>query len=90
MEQYTATMLNWSLALGAYALGGVQWAAIVFLGVAVIRLSLEVQRLRRRNVELVEEQRQGPRACFVDTGFREAPPSPGVSEMSRPPMPSQA
>jgi hypothetical protein len=90
MEQYTATMLNWSLALGAYALGGGLWAAVVFLAVAVVRLALEVQRLRRTNAELADEQRHGPRSCFVDTGFREARPSPVVSSMGRPGMPSRA
>ncbi|HEX3598470.1 MAG TPA: hypothetical protein VHU80_25355 [Polyangiaceae bacterium] len=91
MEQYTPTLLNWSLALGAYAIGGALWAAVVFLGVAVVRLSLEVQRLRRKNAELADEQRQSPRACFVDTGFREAPPTRAVtSSMARPPMTFQS
>ncbi|HEX4338608.1 MAG TPA: hypothetical protein VH062_22035 [Polyangiaceae bacterium] len=83
-------MLNWSLALGAYALGGALWAAVVFLGVAVVRLSLEVQRLRRKNAELAEERRLGPRAYFEDTGFREARPSASVSSLGHPAMPSQA
>ena len=73
MEQYTGTMLNWSLALGASVLGGALWAAIVFLGVAVVRLALEGQRLRRANAEL--SRRVSPRDQFMDTGFREAPPS---------------
>ena len=72
MEQYQGTMLNWSLALGAYALGGWHWAAIVFLGVAVVRLSMEIQRLRRVNLLLSE--RVDKRDAFFDTGFREVPP----------------
>jgi hypothetical protein len=89
MEHYTATMLNWSLALGAYALGGLLWAALVFLGVAVVRLALELQRLRHRNAELALESQRHPRTYFNDTGYREARPT-RVTEMSRRPMPSQA
>lgn len=91
MEQYTATMLNWSLALGAYALGGLLWAAVVFLGVAVVRLAIELQRLRHRNAELTlaTESQRDPRAYFHDTGYREARPT-RVEEMHRPPMPSEA
>ena len=75
MEQYTAAMLNWSLALGAYALGGLLWAAVVFLGVAVVRLALELQQLRQRNAELTLESQRHPRTYFNDTGYREARPT---------------
>ncbi len=89
MERYTATMLNCSLALGAYAVGGLLWAAVVFLGVAVIRLALELQRLRHR--ETIEappdSQPASRRAYFNDTGFREARPS---QQMERDPMTSRA
>ena len=89
MEHYTATMLNGSLALGAYALGGLLWAALVFLGVAVVRLALELQRLRHRNEELALESQRDPRSYFNDTGYREARPS-SVQEMGRRSMASQA
>ena len=72
MEQYTGTMLNWSLALGAFTMGGVLWAVIVFLAIAVIRLAMNVQRLRRANAELLRQV--DPRKHFFDTGFREARP----------------
>ncbi len=39
-------LFNWSAALGAYAVGGPLWAAVVFLSVALIRMSLESQNLR--------------------------------------------
>jgi hypothetical protein len=87
MEQYTGTMLNWSLALGGYAVGGVLWAVIVFLGIAVVRLALEVQRLRRANAEL--SRGVSPRDQFNDTGFREAPPSNRVP-LGTEPVPSRA
>jgi len=89
MEQYTATMLNWSLALGAYALGGLLWAALIFLAIALIRLALELERLRRRNAELMLQSQPNPRAWFSDTGYREARPT-SMTDMHRPPMPSEA
>jgi hypothetical protein len=64
--QYTGTMLNWSLALGAFTMGGVLWAAVV-PAIAVIRLAMDVQRLRRANAELLRQV--GRRAHFFDTGF---------------------
>jgi hypothetical protein len=72
MEHYQGTMLNWSLALGAYALWGGHWAAIAFLAVAVVRLAMEIQRLKRVNLVLAE--RVDTRSAFFDTGFREPPP----------------
>jgi hypothetical protein len=72
MEQYTGTMVNWSLALGAFTMGGVLWAAVVFLAIAVIRLAMDVQR-RKANAERLRQV--GRRQQFFDTGFREARPS---------------
>ena len=70
MEQHTGTMINWSFALGAFTMGGVLWAAVVFFAIAVIRLAMDVQRLRRANAELLRQV--DPRKHFFDTGFREA------------------
>lgn len=47
-----AILFNWSIALGAWALGGPLWAAIVFLVVALARVSLESQSLRNESGEL--------------------------------------
>ena len=47
-----AILFNWSIALGAWALGGPMWAAIVFLVVALARVSLESQSLRNESSEL--------------------------------------
>jgi len=80
MEQYTGTMLNWSLALGAFTIGGPLWAALVFLAIAVIRLAMDVQRLRRANAELLRQV--GRREHFFDTGFREARPSVALTSMT--------
>ena len=73
MAHYQGMMLNWSLALGTFAVSGIPWAMVVFLGVAVVRLAMEIRRLERMNMTLTE--RLGPRSAFRDTGFREAPPS---------------
>ena len=45
-------LFNWSIALGAWALGGPMWAAITFLTVALARVSLESQALRHESGEL--------------------------------------
>jgi hypothetical protein len=45
-------LFNWSVALGAWALGGPLWAASVFLGVALVRVSLELHTLRGQHSEL--------------------------------------
>ena len=81
MEQYTGTMVNWSLALGAFTMGGLLWAVVVFLAVAVVRLAMDVQRLRRANAELLRQQ-VGRRGHFFDTGFREARPSVALTSMT--------
>ena len=47
-----AILFNWSIALGAWALGGPLWAAVVFLAVALVRSSLESQSLRHESGEL--------------------------------------
>jgi hypothetical protein len=47
-----AILFNWSIALGAWALGGPLWAAVVFLLVALARVSLESQSLRNESSEL--------------------------------------
>ena len=79
MEQYTGTMVNWSLALGAFTIGGLLWAAVVFVAVAGIRVAMEIQR-KRRNAELARQV--GRRDQFFDTGFREARPSVAVTSMT--------
>ena len=80
MEQYTGTMLNFSLALGAFTMGGVLWAVVVFLAIRVIRLAMDVQRLRRANAELL--QQVDPRKHFFDSGFREVRPSVALTSMT--------
>jgi hypothetical protein len=72
MEQYTGAMVNWSLALGAFTMGGLLWAGVVFLAVAAIRVAIEIRR-KRRNAEL--SRLIGKREQFFDSGFREARPS---------------
>ena len=52
MTNRTGLLFNWSLAFGAYAIGGLLWAVIAFLGVALVRVSLELQTLRRNHSEL--------------------------------------
>ncbi len=47
-----AILFNWSIALGAWALGGPLWAAVVFFAVALARVSLESQALRHESGEL--------------------------------------
>ena len=79
MEQYTGTMVNWSLALGAFTVGGLLWAAVVFLTIAGIRLAMETQR-RRKNAEL--SRQVGKREEFFDTGFREPRPSVPLTSMT--------
>jgi membrane protein implicated in regulation of membrane protease activity len=80
MEQYTGTMVNWSLALGAFTIGGLLWAAVVFLAVAAIRVAMEIQRRKRQNAEL-SRQAEG-RQQFMDTGFREPRPTMAVTSMT--------
>lgn len=52
MTNRAGLLFNWSFALGAYALGGPLWAIIAFLAVALVRVSLELQALRRNHSEL--------------------------------------
>jgi hypothetical protein len=49
---YNGILFNWSSSLGAWALGGPLWAIITFLGVALVRVSLDAQALRLDNLEL--------------------------------------
>lgn len=79
MEQYTGTMVNWSLALGAFTMGGVLWAAVVFLAIAVIRHAMDVQR---RKADAKRLRQLGRRQQFFDTGFREARPSVVLTSMT--------
>jgi hypothetical protein len=46
VAHYNALMFNWSASLGAWALGGPAWGVIVFLGIALARVSIEAQGLR--------------------------------------------
>jgi membrane protein implicated in regulation of membrane protease activity len=53
-------LFNWSMALGAYAVGGALWATVVFLSIALVRVSLESRTLRdesdrlRRRLQLLD------------------------------------
>lgn len=52
MQLNNGILFNWSVALGAWALGGPLWAVIAFLTVALARVSLESQTLRHESGEL--------------------------------------
>jgi hypothetical protein len=52
MHLNNGILFNWSVALGAWALGGPLWAVIAFLAVALARVSLESQSLRHESGEL--------------------------------------
>jgi len=45
-------LFNWSMALGAYSIGGALWAAVAFLSIALIRASLESRALRTESDRL--------------------------------------
>jgi hypothetical protein len=45
-------LFNWSMALGAYSLGGALWAAVAFLSIALLRASLESRALRAESDRL--------------------------------------
>ncbi len=45
-------MFNWSFALGAWALGGPYWSAVVFLAIALVRIAAEAQGLRHESAAL--------------------------------------
>jgi hypothetical protein len=92
---YNGLMLNWSLALGGYALGGAVWAACAFLAVALLRVSVETQALRHHNAALRRRllAHEGPFAAndFLDES--DAPPNSeiraSVAPLERPRLVSQ-
>jgi membrane protein implicated in regulation of membrane protease activity len=77
-------LFNWAIALGALALGGTLYAIIAFLAVALVRVAIDAQALRRDNEELryMLEQRNrqlGIEAAVFDP---EAPPE-STTRLSR-------
>ena len=49
------TIANFGAAAAALALAGPHWAVIVFLGIALVRITLDAHVLRREN-ELLQER----------------------------------
>jgi hypothetical protein len=86
MQLNNGILFNWSAALGAWALGGPMWAVIVFLAVALARVSLESQRLRHESGELRRRLLLvgGPFGLSESGGEqeREAPPTSEIRSTS--------
>jgi hypothetical protein len=82
-------MLNWSLALGAWALGGPLWGVVTFLAVALLRVSIDAQALRYDNAEL--KRRLGlPRAMQVGADDPDEVPESEIRVSRNPSMATRA
>jgi len=72
VSHLNGVMFNWAAALGAWALGGPLYAVLAFLGVALVRVSLQMQELRRDNDEL-RRLLDDPARGFRMSGTRQVP-----------------
>ena len=52
VSSISGLLLNWTAAFGALALGGPLYAIIVFLAIALVRVAIDAQALRRDNEHL--------------------------------------
>jgi hypothetical protein len=59
-------LFNWAVALGALVLGGPLYAITAFLAVALVRVAIDAQALRRDNEELRFVLEQRNRALGID------------------------
>lgn len=75
-------LFNWSIALGAFSIGGWMWAMIAFLGVALVRVSLEMQHLRHEAGELRRRLllTSGPFSLGLYDVATDSPEAPPASE----------
>jgi hypothetical protein len=72
-------MFNWSLALGTWAVAGALWGVIVFLAIALVRVSLDAQALHRDNIELKRRLLHATGFDFSDEAPQsDAPPQSGT------------
>jgi hypothetical protein len=80
MAHLNGIMLNWSLALGTWAVAGALWGVIVFLAIALVRVSIDAQALYRDNVELKRRLVHATGFDFSDEAAAEsdAPPRSGT------------
>jgi hypothetical protein len=71
------TIANFGLAGAALALWGPSWGVIVFLGIALVRITLDAHMLRREN-ELLEERIAHLEGAFDPALMEDAPPESGT------------
>jgi len=77
MAAHAGTLFNASAALGAWALGGPFWGVIAFLSIAILRMGLEAQALRRENDEL--------RYCLAHAATSSSEVAEGNADTDAPP-----
>jgi hypothetical protein len=82
-------LFNWSAALGAWAIGGPFWAALTFLAIALVRVSIDAQALRRDNLELKRRLMEHHGDVFgTDVGPEIEPPVESEIRPSRTAVPA--